>query len=106
MSRAAALIFVLLTPLTAVLVFVLAVLLSRIKKVRPWWFLLAGLILFVISFVAGGFRAYFTIYRELFALVANGSGLSSIGTEVAEYLGSEWSRLLLTQVWLGVPLVG
>lgn len=104
MSRAAALIFVLLTPLTAVLVFVFAVLLSRIKKVRPWWFLLAGLILFVISFVAGGFRAYFTIYRELFALVANGSGLSSIGTEVAEYLGSEWSRLLLTQVWLGVPL--
>lgn len=96
-GRGARLLLVLLNPVAAVFSILFLFILARVRWAK--WVLLAGLISSAVSFVAGGFRAYFLWVREVRTYLEV-AGL----TDIASFASSHLPGWLLAQVWFGLPV--
>lgn len=101
--RVGRLVFVLVAPIAALVAVLTALVLSRFKKLRPSVFVLLGIAAVVASFVLGGFRAWFMVYREIWSLLGT-EGLLSAREVIPAYLSESWRDILISRLWLSVPV--
>lgn len=95
---------VLLAPIAALVVFLTALVLVRVRAVKWWWVALpAGLVTVVGIWSFGWSALFFTGWREAVSAAAQ-SSLAEWGKVVLAALGANWGRWLVAQIPLSVSL--
>lgn len=102
--RLGGLLFVVVAPVAALVAALSVVALPRFRRVHPGLVALTSAGLLFLASTAGALRAFFTGWREVFALVGAVSGVEAIKAAVGEVFAQEWGRWLLAQVPLSIPL--
>ena len=103
-ARIAGLLFVVVAPVAAIVSVVTVVVLPRFRRVHPGLVALISAGLLVLAATTGGLRAFFTGWREVFALIGSVSGIETTKAAVGDLFTQEWTRWLLAQVPLSIPL--
>lgn len=102
--RLGRLFLILLAPIAALIVFLTALFLVRVRLVRWWWIAVpAGLVTAAGVWMWGWGPLFFTGWREAASVVADAS-LAEWGKAVLAAVAANWNSWLVAQVPLSIPL--